>query len=621
MARKTTTRRAKRRTYRRNRRALRGGDKAVQAMIAKYPLGKPVIVNPKSKFVVCTYWWGRGNLNKNFWRFGDAKTEAEIKEGKVRVNYACPSEISEDMKWDYLDELREEAQEQIEEAIEVEVEKALAKLPATATPDERALLRKKTVNGYIRNWDNVTLGSPKFKDALTAKVNKHLDDLVAKGEEKEKRITMEDMIDNWKKMCVKANCNYLVQEYPFERKDYQTAINMKPLFIAEVLKVVGKEGRAALYIDGDMVIDRYPDIFDMPSVDFMARGWNCDPRSSSKYLEKLCFDPYIFETSGGIMYYAPTEPARNLLATWNHLSSLPSMKGKADDRILSIVLTMEREKDAISTIQLPIEYLWLTDAYLYQPPGDIDKSRIYVSHPACLTSEEAAREQGAADSREPPGYERDIIDPTNCETNGGYFYEYVYFTERRFVETFAPYLKYLRRALNKDKQPLFKVIDFEDKYGPYNTVSLRNIDAMNSVAVPTTKQKMVTLPQGATVPQILAHLKAGMDVVVGRYVGKFPADLDLLATNNGVNKISEYQTEVIIDTTRPMFFSARNPVLYHLLMMCKTLDDINMHYRQSYLFSSRIRGYWLKTDRPVPTTEELAELEKIELEQKYATVP
>ena len=25
----------------------------------------PTIVNPKSTFVVVTYWWGRGNLNKN----------------------------------------------------------------------------------------------------------------------------------------------------------------------------------------------------------------------------------------------------------------------------------------------------------------------------------------------------------------------------------------------------------------------------------------------------------------------------------------------------------------------------------------------------------------------------
>lgn len=576
------TRKNKRRTFRQRkyRVPLIGGDAAIDAMMAKYPIGKPVIVNPKSKFVVCTYWWGRGNSNKNYWRFGNEVTDAEVKEGKNRVNYECPSEISDNLKWDYLDELREEAGITKEQA---------------------------------KEWDKKTLESPEFKTELTNLVNKTLESRAAKGEERTKPIKMEEMIEQWKDMCRKANCNYLVQEYPFERGQYQTAINMKPNFISAALKVAGRAGRGVLYIDGDMVVNRYPDIFDMPSVDFMARGWNCDPRSSSRYITKgICFDPYIFETSGGIMYFAPTPQATRLLGHWAWLSSFPAMKGKADDRILSIILTTEREHDAISTVQLPIEYLWLSDAYLYHDPSHIDKSKIYVSHPACLTSEEAAREQGAANSREPPQYEELIIDPTNCETDGGYFYEYVYFTERRFVETFEPYLNYLRVAKNRNGKSPINVIDFEDKYGPYNTVSLRNIDAMASVKV-VTGQKMVTLPQDTTVPQILANLKAGLNVIVGVFKNKFSFEYDIIATNNGGAYISDYQTEIKIDTTQPMYFGSGNPVVYHLLMMCRTLDDMNMHFKQSYLFSSRIRGFWLKTDRPKMTAEAekaLKELEK-----------
>ena len=55
-----------------------------QAIIKSHKL-KQVIVNPKSKFVVCTYWWGRGNANKNYLRFGDETTDQAIKDGK-RVN-------------------------------------------------------------------------------------------------------------------------------------------------------------------------------------------------------------------------------------------------------------------------------------------------------------------------------------------------------------------------------------------------------------------------------------------------------------------------------------------------------------------------------------------------------
>ena len=92
----------------------------------------------------------------------------------------------------------------------------------------------------------------------------------------------EDMIAEWEAMCKRIGCNYIVEEYPefaFPGK-YQLAINLKPLFIKEALRVAGMQGRGVLYIDGDMKLSRYPDIFDMPGVDFMARGWNVDPRGS-----------------------------------------------------------------------------------------------------------------------------------------------------------------------------------------------------------------------------------------------------------------------------------------------------------------------------------------------------
>ena len=44
---------------------------------------KMVINNPASKFVVVTYWWGRGNLNKNYLRFGDARLDKAIANGTM----------------------------------------------------------------------------------------------------------------------------------------------------------------------------------------------------------------------------------------------------------------------------------------------------------------------------------------------------------------------------------------------------------------------------------------------------------------------------------------------------------------------------------------------------------
>ena len=40
----------------------------------------PTIINPSSRFVVITYWWGRGNANKNLQRPCPEEIRDEIKE-------------------------------------------------------------------------------------------------------------------------------------------------------------------------------------------------------------------------------------------------------------------------------------------------------------------------------------------------------------------------------------------------------------------------------------------------------------------------------------------------------------------------------------------------------------
>jgi hypothetical protein len=51
----------------------------------------------------------------------------------------------------------------------------------------------------------------------------------------------------------------------------------------------------------------------------------------------ICFDPYIFETSGGTMFFADTPMSRRLLDDWWTETADPKSNGKADDRILSMV--------------------------------------------------------------------------------------------------------------------------------------------------------------------------------------------------------------------------------------------------------------------------------------------
>jgi len=405
------------------------------------PLSAPVIVNPKSNFVVVTYWWGRGNINRN-------------------TQYPC----AEDVK-----------------------------------PDRP-----------------VTVQAIKY-DA---------------------------MIDDWIALCKKAGCNYLVQEYPqFARPGkYQLAINAKPLFIQRALAACG--GRAVVYIDGDMTMNHYPSIFDMQGVDIMARGWNIDPRTNEEQItgdDEISFDPYSFETSGGIMYFADTPQAKHVLALWEDLSAGPEMQGKADDRILSFLFTLHPALyAATSIVQLPIEYLWLTQMYIY-PNGKTyipnkywSKKHIMVSHPACLTTEERAQDQGAAKERYPNYYNLILGDYVQNDQHGGIFFRDVFFPLPEMGEAHAEYLSYISNTTLYKKEvydeeagetvteeiPMMYVEPYHSRatasarrsgavgstkryFGPYHATAVANLKAASRVGA--AMKLLPAVPASASAPLVVLH--------------------------------------------------------------------------------------------------------------------
>ena len=148
----------------------------------------------------------------------------------------------------------------------------------------------------------------KKKEVQSDGQNKSIFDLLIDRLEYKTPILFEQMIANWENACREAGkdsehsetsrygCNYMAIEYPeFARPGgNQMAINAKPKFIQKALELCG--GKSVLYIDGDMTIRQYPAIFDMDNVDFMARGWWIDPRSSWKAFDEgersIMYDPY-----------------------------------------------------------------------------------------------------------------------------------------------------------------------------------------------------------------------------------------------------------------------------------------------------------------------------------------
>ena len=292
------------------------------------------------------------------------------------------------------------------------------------------------------------------------------------------------------------------------------------------------------------------------------------------------------------MYFANTPPAKTLLLEWQKESDKPINKGKADDRILSLVFTAKRYIPRTNTIQLPIEYLWLGELYNgVIAPQDMDQKDVYIEHPECLTGEERAGElsaETASSSREPKFYGRLVESQIECARRGGVFYERLFFPTKEMVSAFAPYLKYMKNARHHEtKKPMFEVVDYEDGYGRYNTVVLKNREAAKLVQVAIEAPAVASLPIGTPISTILAHLNKGVSVKLGP-VGQVPPLTECMATNTGAEE-DVYAQRINIDITKPMFISAKNVILTQLISMCSTMADINKHLEESYVFMSRIR--------------------------------
>jgi hypothetical protein len=434
-------------------------------------------------------------------------------------------------------------------------------------------------------------------------------------------IAIDAMIERWKSSMAAANCNYIAQEYPEFAENwptyYQSAINAKPLFIKKALEAC--QGRTVLYIDGDMLIHQYPKIFDMPGVDFFAQGWVTDPRTNKNFLRRPCFDPYIFETSGGTMAYANTKTAMKLLDDWSAAAHTLANFGKAEDRVLSMIFTRQNMVLPVNIVQLPIEYLWLTDKYVnfdykYPTPSGIqlaaDIKNAIIEHPECLTAEEAAKDQGAAEDRSPVGYNKEVTDRAICTRLGGDFYECVFFSNPDMVDSFGPYLEYMKNSTNTNKEKMFNVIPWNETYGIHTVTASKNILAAKDVQKPLPVEDFIVVPNTTPIPEIIYYLHNGKDVYLGEKIEGLGPEIQAAATNNGGRFLKRYLPEIKLDLTKPMFFSSKSRVVGCLLRMCKELQGVNTLMNNSYMFVSRIR--WAMTqagkNAPVPNAEGMIQL-------------
>lgn len=574
-----------RREGRHTRRTHGGTIESVTQVITNTPAEPSIhIINPDSKFVVATYWWGKANMNRN-------------------LQLPCPEDIMDMARKEVLKEVNK-TEPLPSWAVEVGGRLKEIMKVRDLTDAERHLFESLTK--VWNDWKTRVLAKEETKALIKVAYDRINAEEQAKPGSRPVR-SFPDMIAEWESKCQAANVNYVALNTEFDRSDYQNGINGKPLFIRKILDAVAPRG--VLYIDGDMWMHKYPAIFDIDNVDFMARGWNMDPRSKEKSIAKPFYDPYTFETSGGTMYFGNTKRARELLDKWFTESIQPHQHGKADDRILSQIFTTQSFVVNTNIINLPLEYLWLTDLYqgfLKDASSPASIEDVLIEHPYCLTGEERAADQGGAVNRTPDNYEEEVIDNINYKRSPELLYEYIFFDGNEEMRNgFGRYLQYMKSAVGGfTQQPMLQIVDFKDRYGPFNAIADKNLAAIQPSTLPPGQR--ASLPLTAPIPAILSELFAGHDVELGGSVEADPED-DVAGTDGSsrADGIDMYTRYAQVDITRPLFLSARSKPLMHALVMCDTLADLNERVR-SYAFLSRIRWNLTKGGTPEQAPEEEA---------------
>jgi hypothetical protein len=574
---------------------------------------KPVIVNPESNFVVVTYWWGKGNLNRN-------------------TSKPCPEDLGPNEQ-PTKKPIRYEVMinEWIDMCQKVKCNYLVEEFPEFAQPGmyQHAINAKPL---FIKAaLDACKKDKPKFStsDQQTGKYK-------LKNTEGQ---TTTELVDNIRPSTYTETPDN--QPYKHFKHDYsgkQIELDVKQ---EENLD----KTRAVLYIDGDMLINTYPALFDIENVDFMARGWNSDPRSADNYLDidYICYDQYIFETSGGTMYFGNTKGAREILDLWHLTSSKPINKGKADDRILSLLFNAYAMYVQYNVIELPIEYLWLTDIYGKNEtgnqivPGHVEHrhyDQIIIEHPACLTGEERAADQGASSNRQPKFYTELIDNQIVCNRIFGKWYEEIFFQDvpegkrQDAIKSYAKYIDYLStEALveeveeNKDgeEERVDEYFVIENATLPENTKTLlQNIDVIDGKDEIKFVYKSNEVNANQEIIDIIQHLSNGydviyipektddcdhsMDILVQALIGA-SANSELVGFN--IAKPSSNNMELykpFLSRKCPLYFSHSSRVLRMLLALCSEIyyssfqtrkTSFNMVFRSSHIFISRIRCKWL----------------------------
>jgi len=242
----------------------------------------------------------------------------------------------------------------------------------------------------------------------------------------------ENKAKDFEKTCKKYGIQYDIEHIEkFNKRNYQLNINYKPRFIKKMIK---KHNTNVVYMDIDMKICKYPKLFEYLSeknVDYSGYNWNGDIRAYKNY------DPMVYETSGGIMYFGNTKNGKKILELWKNKLNERKYRKSADDRILAMVIDENKCIEWCKLFWMPFEYFYIEEFY----KDCIKEEDVVIKHNSKVTSEEAVYKKCGVENRIPEEYNK-IEKKINYERN-------IYINEKILPETMKNMIKKLKASKYK----------------------------------------------------------------------------------------------------------------------------------------------------------------------------
>lgn len=307
-------------------------------------------------------------------------------------------------------------------------------------------------------------------------------------------------------------------------------------------------------------------------------------------------------------------------------------------------------------LQLPIEYLWLTDAYeplnihdKYLENKHYSRKDILFEHPACLTTEEAARDQGAAANRMPGYYDLLVENLIECQTEGGILHEYIVFDTYNQAREWKKYLQYISSedaSLGKYKDgeniiPYY-VRSYKSGYANKNDFVEANTEAIRSIMYDLKKNANINkydllylLHDGgkSEIDDDMIYVKNKRDIMlyiiailaIKKNVIYVP---NKLSNSRSSNKSLKYilknknKYELIcninndnfiypeIDVNEPIYFNHTSERLLKIIRMSEDITEFNKNLKICSLYVQLIRCFFIMNVKNIRTTSDLRSTRK-----------